>query len=113
MENCFDSLIGSQLGSVEFVQDYVQFHFDGPWLQAITHPSVRAGDRVFTWNDNGYRDQLCYRIARIVVSTSFIERQHLEIIFDDGTSFFISLRPEDYRTAEAVIFNGRDGWWIY
>ena len=36
-------LIGHQLSSVEFVQDYLQLRFDGPCLTAVTHPRVRVG----------------------------------------------------------------------
>ena len=34
----FDILIGEQLSAVSFVQDYVEFHFDGPVLRALTNP---------------------------------------------------------------------------
>src|SRR5690242_9135647 len=50
---------GSQLSSVEFVQDYVQLRFDGPCLTAITWPVVTVGQQRFRLETPGYRDALC------------------------------------------------------
>jgi hypothetical protein len=38
--NPLELLEGTQLSSVEFVQDYVQLRFDGPTLTAVTPPRV-------------------------------------------------------------------------
>jgi hypothetical protein len=107
-------IVGSQLSSVEFVQDYLQLRFDGPCLTAVTHPRVRVGNTWFTWGDPWYRNQLCERISSIVHKASVREDQEICLDFDDGSHLSISLRPEDYRAAEAAMFNdGQDGWWVW
>jgi hypothetical protein len=42
-EKPLSMLIRLQLSSVEFVQDYLQLHFDGPCVAAVTHPRVSVG----------------------------------------------------------------------
>jgi len=36
------SLVGHELNIVAFVMDYVEFHFNGPILRALTNPIVEA-----------------------------------------------------------------------
>lgn len=104
-DNPLKILEGSQLSSVEFVQDYVQLRFDGPTLTAITPPRVCLMNQWFEWGNQGYRDVLCDRIGKIVRHASTIREQEIKIEFGDGASISISLNPKDYRTAEAAVFN--------
>jgi hypothetical protein len=122
MSNQFDSakgeplqiIVGNQLSSVEFVQDYVQLRFDGPSLTAITQPRVLIGDVLFEWGSPGYRDALCERIGKIVSAVALIEMQDIKIEFNDGSCVSISLRPADYRAAEAAIFRTEpDNTWVW
>lgn len=103
--NPLEVLQGSQLSSVEFVQDYVQLHFDGPTLTAITHPRVCVMDQPFEWGKRGYRDALCDRIGKLVRHASTIPEREIKIEFEDGASILISLDPDDYRAAEAAMFD--------
>lgn len=98
-------LEGSHLSSVEFVQDYVQLRFDGPTLTAITPPRIRVMNECFEWGKQGYRDALCGRIGKLVCQASTIPEQEIKIEFEDGASISISLNPDDYRTAEAAVFD--------
>ena len=107
-------VVGRQLSSVEFVQDYLQLRFDGPCLTAITHPKVRVGKVWFEWGKPGYRDQVCDRIKKVVTRTAVSDGREIWIKFDDGACISISLRPDDYRAAEAVIFDSGDrGCWVW
>lgn len=107
-------LIGRQLSSVEFVQDYLQLRFDGPCLTTITHPRVNVGNMWWEWGMPGYRDRLCERIGRVVTRAAVSEGGEICLEFDDGACISISLRPDDYRAAEAVIFdNGDQGCWVW
>ena len=113
-EQPLSMLIGRQLSSVEFVQDYLQLRFDGPCLTAITHPRVRVGQLWWEWGKPGYRDQLCDRIGKVVTKAVISEGQEVRLVFDDGTCILISLSPDDYRAAEAVIFeSGDQGSWVW
>ena len=111
-EEVLQEIVGRQLGSVEFVQDYVQLHFDGPGLTAITQPALEVGSRELAWDTPGFRDELCRRIAREVVSARIIPNVAVRLEFDDGAVVKISLRDEDYRAAEAVQFevSAERGW---
>lgn len=107
-------LVGCQLSSVEFVQDYLQLRFDGPCLTAVTHPKVYVENTWFVWGTPGYRDRLCERIGKMVSTASVVESQAICIEFDDKSCIAISLRPEDYRAAEAAIFdNGHEDSWVW
>lgn len=108
-ESPLTGIVGSQLSSVEFVQDYVQLHFDGPSLAAITHPVVAAGGTHFEWGSPGYRDALCERIGKTVQEVAVVGGRDIQIKFSDGPRILISLQPEDYRGPEAAVFIGAPG----
>src|ERR1700686_1222650 len=57
-----EKIVGEQLSSVEFVQDYVQLHFDGPTITAFVWPTLNLGGNIMCFGDAGYRDALCARI---------------------------------------------------
>lgn len=94
----------SQLSAVTFVRDYVQLHFDGPTINAFTLPAVVVRDSILVGGDVGYRDALCARVGSTVVDAYAEPRDALRIWFSDGSSFSISLRPEDRQTAEAALY---------
>ena len=91
----FDAIIGEQLSSVEFVQDYVQLHFDGPTLTAFVWPVVNLRDKAVHFGQSGYRDELCARIGHRVCAAYLREGVAVLIEFEDGTKFSVSLRAED------------------
>jgi hypothetical protein len=67
LADALSELVGQPLSSVEFVQDYVQLHFDGPTLTAYTPPTVSFESAVtLAWEDAGYRDSLCKQIGSVV-----------------------------------------------
>jgi hypothetical protein len=98
------AIIGERLSAVTFVQDYVQLHFDGPTLTAITRPTVVVADVCFDYGDAGYRDELCALIGQTVKHATVAPHDALRVEFSDGRSFVISLRPDAYRAAEAVVY---------
>ena len=105
-------IVGRQLGSVEFVQDYVQLRFDGPCLTAFTHPTVEVQGRTLQWKDPGYRDELCNRIATKVCQADVIADDKAVVRFEDGSEINISLKKADYVGPEAVKFDHREIWWV-
>lgn len=112
-EQLLQSIVGEQLSSVEFVHDYVQLRFDGPTLTAVTQPTVRVSGRQFRWDEPGFRDELCRRIARKVLSAHITPGDSLRIEFDDGAVVAVSLAQKDYRAAEAVKFDvDPSQWWV-
>lgn len=106
-------LSGLQLSSVTFVMDYIQLGFADPYLTAITLPTVVVGDKNYKLGDAGYRDKLCERIGKTVRQACVIEEQEIRLEFEDGANVLISLRPDDYETAEAATFSNGSELWVW
>jgi len=109
-------LIGRQLSSVEFVQDYVQLHFDGPTLTAFIPPQIHTDTEVHRWGDCSYRNALCGCITEVVRGTTVRSKDSLQVTFADGTRLRISLSPEQTppNLAEAAMFSdGHERWEVW
>jgi hypothetical protein len=107
-------LLDTELSSIEFVRDYLQFRFDGPCLTAVSDPCIMVEDGLFHRTDAGFCDQLLRFIGLPVDSAAVIAGQGLRIGFKGGRSLHISLRPDSYAAAEAAIFmDGRGGYWVW
>jgi hypothetical protein len=63
------ALIGQQLSSVTFVQDYRRLDFDGKRLTINAWPRLILEEREFRIGDTGYRDAVCSLIGNKVLST--------------------------------------------
>ena len=106
--NLFLQLIGKQLSSVEFVQDYLQLRFDGPCINVYNPLTVSKGSLGKTSWENGFRDLLCEQITKIVKGFSYEDDSKLTIQFDDDSEVIISLRQDDYSSLEAFYAHGFD-----
>jgi hypothetical protein len=107
-----DALVGRDLSSVTFVRDYVQLEFDGPRLDAFTMPTVTSGSEGLSLGQPGYRDCLCQQIGCRVDRTEATD-QRVSIIFENGPMVSISLRDNDYRGPEALMFQlDNDRIWV-
>ena len=106
ISNFWNELIGCQLSSVEFVQDYLQLRFDGPTINVTNPLTVTANENEITsWND-GFRDLLCGQLTKIVESVSFEREKALTIRFTDKSQIAVSVRPQDYSGPEAIYAHG-------
>ncbi len=106
-------LVGKNVTSVEFVMDYIRIHFGYAYLTAITDPVI-IKDTEIKRGDSNYYNMLVTFIGRSVVEASVVEKDAIRIKLDDGTSLVISLKPENYVTAEAAMFNdGPANLWIW
>jgi|ERR1700683_804039 hypothetical protein len=102
--NFIHSIENEQLSSVEFVQDYLQLHFDGPTITLFVWPVIKVQEHNWQFGASGYRDALCGRISRKVVIASLVDDQSLEIAFDDGARFTVSIGSKDHGGPEAGYF---------
>ncbi len=101
----FSELRDAPLSSVEFVQDYLQLHFDGPLLTLYVWPDVADADGIsIAFGEPGYRDALCSVIGETVTQPELNEGRSLTVEFENGTVFALSLRDEDLDVAEAGSF---------
>jgi hypothetical protein len=95
-----EGLVGQSLSSVEFSQDFVELHFDGPTLTLYEWPEVFREEGSYAFGEPEYRNVLCALIAEDVVAASLVEGEAIEVQFESG-SIRMSLRPEDVTAPEA------------
>lgn len=103
--NLLAPIIGEYLSAVTFVMDYVQLDFNGACLTALTLPTVRVFDRVWSDADPEWRNRLCDRIGVIARSVDIRDGDRVSVDFEDDSRIEISLRASDYRGPEAINFN--------
>jgi hypothetical protein len=78
-------LVSEELNVIAFVMDYVEFHFNGPRLTALTDPHVRIGSQTWTFPRPGSRDALCALIGRTVQVVSIKTDEHILLDFGEAT----------------------------
>jgi hypothetical protein len=108
-------LVVRDLAGITFVRGYMQFLFDGPFLNAYTHPRVKTAERVLDHGTPGYCDALCGFIGKRVTATREEPNTGIFVQFADGTYIEISLRDEDRVGAEAAMFQtaSRSEWNVW
>jgi hypothetical protein len=103
LHEAIQGIIGAQLSSVTFVMDYWQLAFDSQGFSIMTWLTVSADDRTTRSGEDGFRDRLCAQITKIVSAAAFVD-DVLTITFKDGSAIRAFARDEDYRGAEALLF---------
>jgi hypothetical protein len=88
-------LIGQELTSVEFVQDHLVLHFDGPALTFFAWPDVFREEGSYAYGEPEYRNVLCSVIGEDVTAATLEESEAIEIEFESGVILRASLREED------------------
>jgi hypothetical protein len=113
LAEALQTLVGGELSSVTFVQDYVQLDFNGPGMTAYTMPTVTYGSESLKVGQPGYRDALCAQIGRKIERTE-VDKQRVSIIFEGGGVVSVSLLDNDYRGPEALLFSldEKDRIWV-
>lgn len=107
------SLNSSELTSVIFVRDYVQFVFEGEKenfiLSAFTLPTTALSNHKYDFQTLGWRDALCSFINKTVRTAIAEEGNSIKVEFEDGTHLEISLKDEDYEGPEAAMLTNDSG----
>ncbi|MFE7186757.1 hypothetical protein [Streptomyces erythrochromogenes] len=114
-------LVGMEVSAVSFVRDYVELHFDGPVLRALSNPTGVYGGREWRFPEAGALDLMHGYIGRTVEgcqedsgrALALRFGEHLFVIpLDDGSS----LGPESAHLV-GVDEDGRTsplgGMWIW
>lgn len=112
MESPFNILIGEQLSSVIFVQNYLQLDFDGNRLTCFVWPEVVIGNEVYGFGQDQYRNQLCSLIATKVEKVIFLEAIKLQLVFESSSEVRLSLNPQNPEiVVEIATFkDSKDNW---
>jgi len=111
MSSLLQRLIGRQLSSVEFVQDYVQLRFDGPCLTAYVMPSVVTRGSSRSFGDSGYRDALCENIGKRVCGVREREAVAVCLDFPGDCSIEICIDGKETGGTEAAVLQMPDNEW--
>jgi hypothetical protein len=96
-------LENEELSAIAFVRDYVELHFDGKILRALTSPSVVIGGGQFTFPGLGSRDALCSLIGRKLLKLT-VDASHARLAFEGGAVVRISLDASHHVGGEAMHF---------
>lgn len=106
IDDWLSELIGEQLSSVEFVQDYFQLRFGGPTITVLNPTTVSSGQHLARSWDENFRNLLCGQIAKQISRASFADHVALTIEFEDGAHIAVSLLDNDYTGPEALNLSG-------
>jgi hypothetical protein len=104
-----EQLKGRELSAVTFVRDYLQLHFDGPFLNVFVWPQIKIDGTMYCLDSVGYRDALCTQIGKIVGGAVVQAGTQVSLFFADGSIIQISLLSRDRQGPEALLFQGEDG----
>lgn len=110
-----EKLIGEQLSSVEFVQDYLQLHFDDKYFIIYVWPKIIIDNRCYDIDDETYRNKLCSFITFLVVKIEYIENEYLKILFEKGEIEINLSSSNPGIVSEIAIFNDNsdDVWMVF
>lgn len=102
-----DKLINEQLSSVEFVQDYLQLHFDGRTITSYIWPIINIKNESLIFGDVLYRNALCDFIGNKVKDIFFKDKEYLVLYFEEiKGSLKIDLDPNNPDiVSEIAVFN--------
>jgi hypothetical protein len=114
-KNLLDSLKKEQLSSVEFVQDYLQLHFDGTTFTCYVWPIVKSKAIVFKHDHVDYKNQLCSLIAQIVDDIILIEGVSITITFANSSMIELSLDKNDPNVENeiAILSDDNNNWSVF
>lgn len=97
-------LVGEELNAVCFVMDYVEFHFNGPLLRALSNPVLEKGKERHAFPAPGSRDALCSLIGATVVEVDVRDEVAIEIGLSSGHVLRIPLDQSARIGPEAAHF---------
>ena len=89
------AIIGEQLKSVCFVEDYLELCFGEAKVTYLAWPFVLLPDFSVAYGEPEYRNALCAQIGEEVVEASCEENSALTIELQNAVVFGLSLREED------------------
>jgi hypothetical protein len=109
----FSTLVGQALSSVEFLQDHLVLHFEGPTVTFYAWPDVFREEGSYAYGEPEYRNVLCGILAEDVTAVSLEEGEAVEIEFESGIILRTSLREEDLDVPVAGEFSTLGEVWEF
>lgn len=74
-------LVGRELSAVCMVRDYVEFHFDGPVVRALTNPRGRFGEWGWKFPERDAPSAMRLFIGKKVTNVELVEGVRLLLAF--------------------------------
>ncbi len=108
VETKLREIIRQPMSAVSFVHDYVEFHFDGRVLRALSSPTIAIGESSARFPEPGSRDALCAVIGRNVVSVMVRDGDLIELRFDGDAAIRVPLAADARVGPEAAHFVSGD-----
>jgi hypothetical protein len=104
-----DLLVGREVSAVCFVRDYVELHFDGPIVRAISNPlgSWMARHRGWRYPEGDSATAMLNFIGRVVDGFTLIPDEYAQLSFGED-AFTIPLTDAERRGPEALHIVGVD-----
>jgi hypothetical protein len=99
------SIIGQELKSVTFIEDFLELRFGTSCLTLYDWPHVLLPDFSVAYGEPEYRNALCAQIGEEVVEASLEEGDALTVELANGIVFGLSLREEDVDGPESGSFS--------
>lgn len=97
-------LVGEPMSAVSFVMDYVEFHFSGPVLRALTGVQVSIAGVNHTFPGIGSRDALCSLIGQTLKAVTLDAGVAARLQFANGGVVTIPLDESSRVGPEAMHF---------
>ena len=88
-------LVGEELKSVCFVEDYLELYFGEAKVTYLAWPHLLLPDFSVAFGEPEYRNALCAQIGEEVTEASLEEGSALTIELQNNVVFGLSLREED------------------
>ena len=99
------TIIGEELHSVAFVEDFLELRFGPALLTLYNWPYVMLPDFSVAFGEPEYRNALCAQIGTSVETAALDEGSALTIELANGIVLGLSLREEDLDGPESGIFS--------
>jgi hypothetical protein len=99
----------SRISSITFAPGYVQFHFDGPCLNAYVWPKIKFDKDVVKRFDSSYTDSLIELVGKTLISAHVDPYESITLELDDQICLEISLHGEDLVKGEAAMLQDSSG----
>ena len=113
MEKINIKLKNEELSAVQFVQDYLQLHFQDKGFTFYIWPTIVIENKTYKFGDIEYRNKLCDIIGEKVKCISIIENISLTIDFEN-TKIIENLDPSNSDiVSDICVFQDKTDFWVW
>ena len=113
MKNINDRLENEELSAVQFVQDYVQLHFQDKGFTFYIWPTIQFDGCLYEFGNIDYRNKICEIIGEKIEKISIVETEQLIIHFNNA-KIIENINPKNPKIiSDICIFQDGEDFWIW